>query len=69
MQLLDEAAMAERLSVSISFLQKDRLKQRRIPFIKLGSTIRYDPVAVMAAMTALQQGGNATARQKRGSKQ
>ena len=64
-KLLDEYAMAERLSVSVSFLQKDRRKARTIPFIQLGKAVRYDPEAVSVAMAALQQGGDATARQKR----
>lgn len=64
-QLLDEHAMAERLSVSVSFLQKDRRAARTIPFVQIGRLVRYDPESVAVAMAALQQGGDATHRQKR----
>lgn len=36
------------LGVSVEFLQRDRLKRRRVPFIKLGWAVRYDPADVIA---------------------
>lgn len=62
--LVDESTMAGLLGLSVSFLQKDRVTSKRIPFVKIGSAIRYNPESVKAAVSALQQGGDATARQK-----
>lgn len=62
--LVDESDMAKRLGLSVSYLQKDRRGSRAIPFVRLGKLVRYNPAAVLAAMTALQQGGASTHRQK-----
>lgn len=60
--LLDERAMASRLGVSHYTLQKDRQHQRRIPFCRIGTAVRYDPELVFAAIDATAQGGNASQR-------
>jgi hypothetical protein len=46
--LWDERAAAAFLAVSVEFLQQDRTRQKRIPFIKLGRAVRYDPADVRA---------------------
>ena len=44
--LMTEAEKASQLRISISFLQKDRLREApRVPFIKLGAAVRYTPTA------------------------
>lgn len=62
--LVDENVMAGMLGLSKSFLQKDRVTSKRIPFVKIGNCVRYSPEVVKAAVSALQQGGDATSRQK-----
>jgi hypothetical protein len=46
--LWDEKTAARFLGVSVQFLQQDRAKSRRIPYIKLGKAVRYDPADVRA---------------------
>ena len=45
-----ENTTAKYLGVSIAFLRQDRTckGKRRIPFVKLGRTVRYDPADVKA---------------------
>lgn len=40
-KLIKDREAALHLGVSISFLQKDRIFQRRIPFVRLGGAVRY----------------------------
>jgi predicted DNA-binding transcriptional regulator AlpA len=48
-RLLKTAEAAHMLGVSQSFLEKDRWKGARIPFIKIGArAVRYAPEAVQA---------------------
>jgi hypothetical protein len=49
--LWNESETAQYLGVSLKFLQADRakpLERRRIPFVKLGRAVRYDPADVIA---------------------
>lgn len=39
---------ARYLGVTVSFLDHDRAREDRIPFVKLGGRIRYDPADVIA---------------------
>lgn len=66
--LVDEQTTATATHLSLSWLQKDRVGQKRIPFVKLGGSVRYHLPSVLAALLALQQGGNATPRQTRAKK-
>ena len=56
-QLLTEQETAAWLNVPVTFLQKDRTAKmiaagrNRIPFLRIGSNIRYQPSAVQAALT------------------
>lgn len=55
--LINEADAAKALGVSVHFLRKDRRTKQRVPFIKLGDSVRYSPSAIAAAMEHLQRGG------------
>lgn len=55
--LIGESAAAEALGVSVAFLRKDRRSKRLVPFIKLGTAVRYSPAAITAAMAGLSRGG------------
>jgi hypothetical protein len=46
--LLRERDAANFLGVSMKFLQTDRRKWKRIPFVKLGFIVRYDPADLIA---------------------
>lgn len=41
--LVDEKAAATRLGLSVETLQQDRVKARRIPYIKIGRRVLYKP--------------------------
>jgi predicted DNA-binding transcriptional regulator AlpA len=48
-RLLNTAEAAQMLGVSQSFLEKDRWRGARIPFIKIGArAVRYAPEALQA---------------------
>jgi hypothetical protein len=47
-RLWDELEVARFLSVSVEFLQQDRGTRRRIPYVKIGRAVRYDPADVLA---------------------
>ena len=46
--LWNERQAAKYLNCSVEFLQVDRARAKRIPFIKLGRAVRYDPLDVRA---------------------
>ncbi len=54
---LTEHEMAEALGLSVHTLRKDRQRQRRIPFFKLGSAVRYDVNRVRETLAQLEEGG------------
>jgi predicted site-specific integrase-resolvase len=41
-QLVDEYAAAEMLAVSVKTLRRWRWAGREVPFVKIGSAVRYD---------------------------
>jgi hypothetical protein len=45
------------IGVSVAFLQRDRREAKRIPFIRLGDRILYDPQDVLDAVKAMTIGG------------
>jgi hypothetical protein len=47
-RLWDEKETARFLGLSVEFLQADRARRRRIPYVKLGRAVRYDPADVLA---------------------
>ncbi|MCF8203658.1 MAG: helix-turn-helix domain-containing protein [Methylotenera sp.] len=56
---LTEHEMAEALGLSVHTLRKDRQRQRRIPFFKLGSAVRYNVDRVREALAKFEEGGAA----------
>ena len=52
-----DVQLAPMIAVSVTFLQKDRIGARRIPFIRLGDRCLYDPKAVFAALEEYAVGG------------
>jgi len=48
--LQDERSIAKSLNVSQQFLREDRYGKKRIPFIRLGRRILYDPAMVSEAL-------------------
>jgi hypothetical protein len=47
-RLWDEKETARYLGTSCEFLQADRARGRRIPYVKVGRAVRYDPADVLA---------------------
>lgn len=62
----NEKEVAEATSLSLGFIRADRLGRKLIPFSRVGGRVVYDLDAVKIAVAALQQGGKAMPRQKRG---
>lgn len=66
-RLVTDTVVAPMIGVSVGFLQRDRREAKRIPFIKLGDRVLYDPDEVMAAIKAMTIGGpRGTRRGRRG---
>ena len=59
--LWDEKRTAAFLNVSVEFLQQDRTKARRLPFVKLGRAVRYDPADVYAYVQRVKVGASSAA--------
>lgn len=55
--LVDEHQAAKALGLSVHTLRKDRQHQRRIPYLKLGGTVRYNLERVFEAVAAYELGG------------
>jgi hypothetical protein len=51
--LLTDEQIAPILGFSAAYLRKDRIGPRRIPFLKIGSMVRYDLEAVRNAIGKL----------------
>ena len=45
--LWTEREAADFLGLSVEFLQQDRARKRRVPFVKIGRAVRYDPADVL----------------------
>lgn len=56
---VDESVIAQQISLSVSWLRKDRRTKRIIPFFRVGDLVRYNPETVAAAMRARNEGGAA----------
>lgn len=61
----DTQETAKQFGLSESFLEKDRLGARRIPFIKLGRKVLYDFTSVESALAAYEVGGPQSKRGRR----
>lgn len=62
----DTLACAKRFDLSPSFLEKDRIGAKRIPYIKIGRKVLYDFESVERALLAYQVGGPPPAASARG---
>lgn len=54
---LNEHAIADLTGLSVHTLRKDRQGPRRIPFMKIGGAVRYNPDSVRAALERMEIGG------------
>jgi predicted DNA-binding transcriptional regulator AlpA len=54
-QVLTPKQAAQLLNLSVSWLAKQRLKGTGPPFLKLGGSVRYDPVVLKEWMRAKQR--------------
>jgi excisionase family DNA binding protein len=54
---VDEHEAAKALGISVHTLRKDRVQSRRIPFYRIGTSVRYDMLRVWQALEALEVGG------------
>ena len=55
--LITERELATSLGISVSWLQKDRIKGQKIPFVKIGDSVRYDLDDARPALKASSTGG------------
>jgi len=56
-RLVTDRVIAPMIGLSVSFLQKDRRGQKRIPYIPMGHRCLYDVDEALAAVKALTVGG------------
>lgn len=54
---VSEHVVAEELGISVHTLRKDRIRERRLPFFKIGAAVRYNLDRVREALDALEVGG------------
>ncbi len=54
---LTDKQLAEAINMSLSFVRKDRITKRIIPFFRLGDSIRYDVQTVRKALLSRMEGG------------
>ena len=60
--LVNEHACAEAIGMSVFFLRKDRRTKRCVPFVRLGTSVRYNLERVREALAAQEEGGVARGR-------
>ena len=60
--LVTETELAKALDISVSWLQKDRVGKKKIPFVKMGENVRYDLEEARLALKAMAAGGKRTGR-------
>lgn len=54
---LNEFEAADMIGMSVSFLRKDRLGAKLLPYFRIGNAVRYSPDTLRQALAALRQGG------------
>jgi hypothetical protein len=57
LKLCDDNTAAAALGLSVHWLRKDRRKSRIIPFVQIGTAVRYDLEKVRAALQKMERGG------------
>jgi hypothetical protein len=55
--LVDEKTAAAFLCMSVEWLQQDRITKRRIPYIKISRSVRYDVADLVAFKDRCKVGG------------
>ena len=55
--LINAAALSALTSINVHTLRADRLGAKRIPFVRIGKLVRYDPSRVLAVLATLEVGG------------
>ena len=55
--LVDDHAVAAALGISVHSVRKDRLKDARIPFVRINGTVRYHLPRVFEALAEYEVGG------------
>ena len=60
-----DTEIAAMLGIGVSWLQHDRLTAKRIPYIRLGDRVLYDPDVVLSAVRGLTEGGPRGRRTRR----
>ena len=55
--LVDETTCARALAKSLSWIRKDRIGRKTIPFVRVAGSVRYDMDRVMAVVMATEEGG------------
>lgn len=55
--LIKERFAAERLGMGVDFLRHDRIGRQIVPFVKIGSAIRYDTNALDQFIASNTRGG------------
>ena len=61
----DEHAAAAALGLSVHTLRKDRVKDRRFPFYKVGARVLYNMDRLREALADLERGGPTSRPQRR----
>ena len=59
-RLVDERICAPAIGKSVGWLRKDRLNSKIVPFVRVGTSIRYDLDRVFAVVMATEEGGQGT---------
>lgn len=63
-KLLTDKELAPLIRLSVAFLQRDRREAKRIPFVRIGDRILYDPAVVAQAIQSMAVGGQTSRRRK-----
>jgi excisionase family DNA binding protein len=56
-KLTTDVELADEFGFSVHTLRRDRTHEQRIPFIRIGRSVRYDREDVQAALAAMKKGG------------
>lgn len=56
-KFIRDRELAEVLGIPLPTIRADRFNEKRIPFIKLGRSVLYDPAECVEALKAYRTGG------------
>jgi hypothetical protein len=62
---IDERQCAQAIGMSVHWLRKDRRTKRLIPFIRIGTAVRYNIERVREAFAEMEEGGSDVGRPAR----